>query len=96
MYTDSCNEGAPAPGERKVFGMPKVDPEFLKQVRAWIEAHKEEMVEEIRRFVQVPSVSRADLAEEGKPFGPDCDKMLNFALKRGEEMGFHKIGRAHV
>ena len=71
VYTDSCNEGAPAPGERKVFGMPKVDPEFLKQVRAWIEAHKEEMVEEIRRFVQVPSVSRAELAEEGKPFGPD-------------------------
>lgn len=95
VYTDSCNEGAPAPGERKVFGMPKVDPEFLKQVRAWIEAHKEEMVEEIRRFVQVPSVSRADLAEEGKPFGPDCDKMLNFALKRGEEMGFHSVNHDH-
>ena len=48
----------------------------------WIADHKQEMVEELKKWVSHPSVSRADLAALGAPFGPDCRKMLDLALER--------------
>ena len=38
---------------------------------------------EIQRFCRIRSVSRADLAEEGAPFGRECREMLEFAPLRG-------------
>lgn len=55
---------------------------------AWIDEHAEEMIAELQDFARIPSISRADLAEENAPFGPDCRKMLDYALKRSREMGF--------
>ena len=54
----------------------------------WIADHKQEMVEELKKWVSHPSVSRADLAAPGAPFGPDCRKMLDFALERCASYGF--------
>jgi len=54
----------------------------------WLEEHKEEMIEELGKWVNHPSVSRADLAAPGAPYGPDCRKMLDFALERGKHYGF--------
>ena len=71
--------------------MTSIDQSFLEKVRLWIEEHKEQMVADIQRFAGVPSVSRADLAEEGMPFGPDCNHMLEFALQRGQELGFYAL-----
>lgn len=61
---------------------------LLQRADEWMEQHREEYIEEIRTLVQVPSVSRADLAQPGAPFGPDCRKMLDAALKRGRHYGF--------
>ncbi|MBQ3179299.1 MAG: M20/M25/M40 family metallo-hydrolase [Clostridia bacterium] len=61
---------------------------LLQKADAWIEAHKEEFITELRGMVQIPSVSRADLAEPGAPFGPDCRKMLDYSLERGRAYGF--------
>lgn len=61
---------------------------LLEMADDWIEAHKEEFITELRGLVQIPSVSRADLAEDGAPFGPDCRKMLDYSLKRGQAYGF--------
>jgi len=63
--------------------------EVLKQrAEAWIEEHKEEFIKEIQGLVRIPSVSRADLAEPGAPFGQDCRQVLDYALERGRHYGF--------
>ena len=61
---------------------------FLEKIQPWIDSHAEEMIEEIQRFCRIRSVSRADLAEEGAPFGRECREMLEFATGRAEHYGF--------
>lgn len=61
---------------------------FRQEARAWIDAHAEEMVADIQAFSRIRSVSRADQAAEGAPFGRECRRMLDFALARAREMGF--------
>ncbi|MBQ5770239.1 MAG: Sapep family Mn(2+)-dependent dipeptidase [Clostridia bacterium] len=62
--------------------------DILSRAREWLNDHKDEMVSDLRDFVSVRSVSRADLAQEGAPFGTECRKMLDYALSRGAEYGF--------
>lgn len=59
-----------------------------EKMYAWIDEHTEELISVLQDFARIPSISRADLAEENAPFGPDCRKMLDYALKRSAEMGF--------
>lgn len=61
---------------------------LLHRADAWIASHHEEYIAEIQQFARIPSVSRADLAQPGAPFGPDCRRMLEFALERGRHWGF--------
>ncbi len=61
---------------------------LLEKADAWIAAHKEEYITEIQGLARIPSVSRADLAQPGAPFGPDCRRMLDYALERGRHYGF--------
>jgi succinyl-diaminopimelate desuccinylase len=62
--------------------------EFRKKVAAWLDENFEDMIKDVQAFARIRSVSRADLREEGAPFGPECRKMLDFALRRAGEMGF--------
>ena len=64
---------------RKGYHMENLEALFDK----WLEEHKQEMLDELALWVSHPSVSRADLAAPGAPYGPDCRKMLDFALERG-------------
>ena len=59
-----------------------------EKMYAWIDEHTEELISVLQDFARIPSISRADLAEENAPFGPDCRKMLDYALERSREMGF--------
>lgn len=61
---------------------------FRQTVRAWLDAHAEEMVADLQSFTRIRSVSRADLAAPGAPFGPECREMLDFALDHARKMGF--------
>lgn len=61
------------------------------EIEAWLAEHREEMIEELKRWVSIPSVSRADLAAEGAPYGPDCRRMLDYALQRGRDYGFKTV-----
>lgn len=61
---------------------------LLRRCDEWMEAHRAEYIADVQKLVRVPSVSRADLAQEGAPFGPDCRKMLDAALAWGREYGF--------
>lgn len=65
--------------------------ELLARADAWIEAHKEEFITELQGMTRIPSISRADLAEPGAPFGPECRKMLDYALERGRYYGFETM-----
>lgn len=62
--------------------------QLLSQVTQWVEAHEDEFVEDLKTWVKVPSISRADLGKPGAPFGPDCDKILNLVFERAKALGF--------
>lgn len=68
--------------------MDKMLAQLLEKTEAWIDAHREEFVTELQGLTRIPSVSRADLAEPGAPFGPDCRRVLDYALERGRHYGF--------
>lgn len=61
---------------------------ILARAREWLNAHKDEMISDLRDFVSIRSVSRADLAAQGAPFGEECRKMLEYALIKGSKYGF--------
>ena len=56
------------------------------QIRAWIEAHKEEMIEDLFTLCRIPSV-RGE-AEEGAPYGKACAEAVKCAAKMFEKQGF--------
>ena len=62
--------------------------ELLAKAEEWIAAHREEYIAELQAIARIPSVSRADLAQPGAPFGPDCRRVLDYALERGRYYGF--------
>lgn len=62
--------------------------ELLVRAEEWIAAHREEYITELQAIARIPSVSRADLAQPGAPFGPDCRRVLDYALERGRHYGF--------
>lgn len=68
--------------------MTEAHKELIKKAEEWIDAHKEEFITEIQNMSRIPSVSRADLAEPGAPFGPECRRMLDYALECGRSYGF--------
>lgn len=62
--------------------------ELLQKADAWIRAHQSEYIEEIQLLARIPSVSRADQAQPGAPFGVECRRVLDLALERGRHWGF--------
>lgn len=62
--------------------------QLLSQAEAWIASHKAEYQAEVQGLVRFPSVSRADQAAPGAPFGPECRKVLDYAMERGRFYGF--------
>ena len=61
---------------------------ILSLARNWLNEHKDEMISDLRDFVRIRSVSRADLSKENAPFGAECRQMLTYALERGVKYGF--------
>lgn len=62
--------------------------DLLRRADEWIDAHKEEYISELTGFVRIPSVSRADLAQPGAPFGAACRRVLDYAMERGRAYDF--------
>jgi len=65
--------------------------QIVSDIERWIDGHAEELVADIQAFSRIPSVSRADLAQPGAPFGPDCRRALDWALKRAAQLGFTPV-----
>lgn len=61
---------------------------LLSKATAWIEAHKEEYISEVQGVSRIPSVSKAEEAQPGAPFGADCRRVLDYMMERGRHYGF--------
>lgn len=62
--------------------------DLLARADEWIAAHRNEYISEVQGLVRFPSVSRADLAQPGAPFGPECRRVLDYAMERGRIYDF--------
>lgn len=68
--------------------MKQVYTKLLSKATAWIEAHKEEYISEVQGVSRIPSVSKAEEAQPGAPFGADCRRVLDYMMERGRHYGF--------
>lgn len=64
-----------------------VDKAIYEQVHQWMEAHKENMIQDIQRLIKVPSISNP--LEAVKPFGAACRQAMDEMLQIGREHGFY-------
>jgi succinyl-diaminopimelate desuccinylase len=58
----------------------------MSEIKDYIYAHKQEMIDFLTELVAVPSVQGE--AEEGAPFGKEPARVLDIMLKKCEEFGF--------
>lgn len=65
------------------------DQKLYDKVSAWLEAHRQQMVEDIMRLVRIPSVSNPEEGTKEAPFGTGCRECLEEMLAIGREHGFH-------
>lgn len=67
--------------------------ETYKKIDDWFDAHRAEIIADIKRIVRIPSVSNPYESETpfapGKPFGQGCKNALDEMLQIGREHGFH-------
>ncbi len=64
------------------------DKKLYDKVSVWLEAHRQQMIEDIMRLVRIPSVSEPKQDKEA-PFGEGCRACLEEMLAIGREHGFH-------
>ena len=58
------------------------------KVDLWIEQHSEDMIKDLQKLVSFKSVSHAELAQPGAPFGAECKKALEHILGICHGFGF--------
>ena len=58
------------------------------KVDLWIEQHSEDMIKDLQKLVSFKSVSHAELAQPGAPFGAECKKALEHILGICHDFGF--------
>lgn len=64
------------------------DSHTYEKVGQWFEEHREEMAEDIKRLVRIPSISDPE-AETG-PFGKACRDAMDEMLAMGRKYGFFR------
>lgn len=60
--------------------------DYEKETSAFIEAHREEMVQTLAEFVRIPSVR--SVAKKNMPYGEDVNRALSFIGDAAKDMGF--------
>ncbi len=63
-------------------------------IHAWVEAHEEEMVEDVLRLVRIPSVAQPS-PDPAAPFGPACAQALDEGLALCRRYGFQTRDITH-
>lgn len=67
--------------------------ELKARIHEWVQTHKNEMLQTLSEFVQIPSVRDDATAGPGQPFGAACREILDAACRKAEKMGL--ICKAH-
>ena len=60
-------------------------------MKAFIEATMDRQIRDLQSLVRIPSVSRGEPPEEGKPFGKTVYAALERALEIARGLGFEKV-----
>ena len=66
---------------------PEVKPMNYEKLDALVESYRDELIENIRKWISVPSV-QGESAGENAPFGKEVRRMLDMALEDGRRFGF--------
>ncbi|KOC89573.1 Sapep family Mn(2+)-dependent dipeptidase [Winslowiella iniecta] len=61
---------------------------LIPAIEQWIEQHREQLIEDLASWIEIPSISRADRGVEGAPFGAECQQILERALTLAQQAGF--------
>lgn len=61
----------------------------MDRIDQLLESYQDEMVQTLRELVRIPSVDGEP--KEGMPFGENCAKVLDYALKKAESFGFETL-----
>lgn len=72
-------------------GLSKADAELLSKIDEWFEAHREDILEDIKRIVRIPSISKPSASEmiaKDGPFGVECKRAMDEMLSIAREHGF--------
>jgi len=62
--------------------------ELLPRIDAWLSQHIPALITDLADWIAIPSISRADLAQPGAPYGPLCAQVLATVLAQAEAAGF--------
>ena len=54
-----------------------------------MDAHSEELIQDISRLVKIPSISNPDSGGKDAPFGKACHDAMDEMLSIGRKYGFH-------
>lgn len=74
------------------------DKALLKRIDEWFEVHRQNIIDDIKRLVKIPSVSKpssADAFDREGPFGTECKKAMDEMLAIGREHGFYTENREY-
>lgn len=61
---------------------------LLPQIQQWIAANRAALTADLAEWIAIPSISRADRAAPGAPFGAECAEILQKVLTQAEQAGF--------
>ncbi|WP_336777688.1 Sapep family Mn(2+)-dependent dipeptidase [Pantoea sp. USHLN256] len=61
---------------------------LLPQMQQWIAANRAALTADLAEWIAIPSISRADRAAPGAPFGAECAEILQKVLTQAEQAGF--------
>lgn len=61
---------------------------LLPQIQQWLTENHEALLNDLAQWIAIPSISLADQAEPGAPFGKECAEILQHVLAQAELAGF--------
>ena len=79
-------------------GLKKEDMELFALIDAWFEAHRQDIIEDIKRMVRIPSISKpanGDAVRKEGPFGTGCRQAMDEMLSIASEHGFFTENREY-
>ncbi len=62
------------------------------KIREWIDAHREELIHDLKELISIPSVSVPQENSE-EPYGHACRQALEYMTAKGESIGLKAVGK---